>query len=197
MRAAPADYLAHLQALLPPGAAWTREPGAVLTRLLAAQAAGLARAHNRALDLMEEADPRTTVELLAEWERLCGLPDTCTAGAALTPDERRAAVVGRLVARGGQSRRYFIGVAAAMGYPGATVTEFRPFRAGSACTDATYTEDARHVWRLDVPDDGGLETFTVGAACTDAVRRWGRPILECAIRRHQPAHGLVHFGYGA
>lgn len=197
MRAAVADYLSHLQALLPPGAAWPREPDAVLTRVLAAEATGLTRAHNRALDLLDEADPRTTVELLAEWERLCGLPDACTAGAALTLAERRAAVVGRLTARGGQSRRYFVGLAAATGYPGATVTEFPAFRVGSPCTAALHGEAWRHVWRLNVPDDGGLRRFTTGTACTDALRAWGRPVLECAVRRVQPAHGLLRFGYGA
>lgn len=123
MRATPEQYLANLQALLPQGAAWPRDPEATMTKALLAMADGLADAHNRAEDLIEEADPRTTLELLEDWERLCGLPD---AGASLgeTIAARRAAVVARLTATGGQSRAYFIALAAAMGFA-ITITEYR------------------------------------------------------------------------
>ncbi len=196
MRASAAEYLAHLQALLPPGAAWTREPDAVLTRILDAQAAGLARAHNRGLALLEEADPRTTVELLAEWERMCGLPDACSAGTAATLQERRAAVLARLTARGGQSKRYFVGLASAFGYA-ATVQEFRPFRAGRARAGhaLTNTDAWRHAWRVHV-GSASMRPFRAGAsAAGEPLRRWGDAGMECVIRRRAPAHTLVTFAY--
>ena len=107
-------YLGQVQALLPPGLAWTREQDAVLTLLLQGLAEELARVDGRADDLVDEADPRTALELLQEWEAVCGYPDECLESGA-TPQERRAAVVARLTARGGQSRAYFIALAAVPG----------------------------------------------------------------------------------
>lgn len=70
-------YLAQLQALLPPGSAWPRAANATLTKLLGALAEELARLDARALALIDEADGRSTLELLSDWERVCGLPDPC------------------------------------------------------------------------------------------------------------------------
>jgi uncharacterized protein YmfQ (DUF2313 family) len=108
-------YLAMLQSLLPVGQAWTRAPEANLTKLLLAVAAELSKIHGRADDLINESDPRTTLEMLADWEITAGLPDTCTGGED-TIQERRAAVVQRITSTGGQSRSYFLSIAAVLGY---------------------------------------------------------------------------------
>src|SRR3546814_16731414 len=97
-----AAYLAQLQTLLPPGDAWPRDPDAVLTRMLDAFAAALAQVDGRAGDLITEADPRSTDELLEDWERVTGLPDPC-AGDEQTAEGRRGRVVKKLPNRGGQS----------------------------------------------------------------------------------------------
>lgn len=71
------DYAAHLAAHLPQGDAWPREAGTPLDRLMAWAGDGLARVDQRVLALLREADPRFTLELLAEWEDEYGLPDPC------------------------------------------------------------------------------------------------------------------------
>ncbi len=114
-------YLAHLQALLPPGRALTREPNAVLTSVLAALAEEFSRVDARAAQLLEELDPRTTTELLADWERVAALPDACIV-ATQTTGERRDALLARLTARGGQSRQYFIDTAQRLGFVGRSLT---------------------------------------------------------------------------
>lgn len=97
------DYLAQLQALLPPGPAWSKDEDAPLTRLLTGLAQELARVDGRALQLAKEADPRTVAELFADWERVAGLPDDCAIafGGDQTVAQRRAALLGRLAALGG------------------------------------------------------------------------------------------------
>jgi uncharacterized protein YmfQ (DUF2313 family) len=77
MRAIDTDYRDQLQALLPTGAAWPRDEDAQLSLLMHGLGGELARAHNRALDLLEEADPHTAAEMLVDWERVVGLPDPC------------------------------------------------------------------------------------------------------------------------
>jgi uncharacterized protein YmfQ (DUF2313 family) len=128
-----ADYLAALQALLPRGRAWSRDPSATLTAVLDGWARGYARHDARAANLLEDAFPPDTVELLPEWEATLGLPDPCLGGAiggpAATLQQREAQVVARLLALGGQAVPYLTALAAQLGFPVAIV-EFAPFRAG-------------------------------------------------------------------
>ncbi|SDH88206.1 YmfQ family protein [Roseospirillum parvum] len=194
-----ADYLTQLQALLPTGSAWPRDPGATLTRLLAAAAEGLARLHARALALVEEADPRTTLELLPDWERVCGLPDTCSAGRATTIEERRAAVVGRLTARGGQSVAYFQGLAEALGYE-IELTEYRPFVCGHSQAGGTHPigpPSLRHWWSVRVL--GPRVTWFragLGRCGVDPLAKISRAgDLECRLHKLKPAQSGLIVGY--
>lgn len=73
-----ADYQAALQALLPHGRVWPREPDAVQSRVAAGLAQTAARLHARANYLLRDAFPLTPLELLPEWEATLGLPDECS-----------------------------------------------------------------------------------------------------------------------
>lgn len=189
------DYLLQLQALLPPGPAWPRDQEAVLTKLLLALAAEFARIDRRGGDLIEEADPRTTSELLADWERAAGLPDTClTAGQ--TVQQRRAALVSKLTSMGGQSRQYFIDMAASLGYPGAAIDEFRPMNCNDNCNDALHSEDDRFAWRINLPNsNAGTYLANCNSTCNDALGSWGDKVLECRISHLKPAHTTALFAY--
>lgn len=193
-RAAAADYQSHLFALQPSGPAWPRDPDSVRGNLYLALASSLAGSHNRALDLIEEADPRATTEMLADWERACGLPDTCSVS-AVTLSERRAALVAKLTAGGGQSRRFYIDLAATLGFP-VTITEFRPFTCDTPITEPVHDEAWRFAWRVNAPETTVRE-FTAMSGCAEPLATWGNELLECAIRRASPAHTHVLFGYGA
>ncbi|WP_188260880.1 YmfQ family protein [Azospirillum tabaci] len=185
------DYYGLLLGLRPTGPAWPSDDP-----LLQAIADGLARVHNRALGLLDEADSRTTLEMLPAWERNAGLPDACT-GPAVGLAERRRRLAAQITARGGQSRAFFIGLAASMGYPGCTITEFAAFTCGSACSAALNTADVGwpHAWRLNVPVRAGAYTFTATSGCDEALRAWGSAVLECVVRRAAPAHTVALFGY--
>lgn len=197
MRATADQYLVHLQALLPAGPAWPREPEAVLTKMLLAQADGLARVHNRTADLIEEADPRTAYELLSDWERVAGLPDPCSAGIATTLQERRAALVTRLTATGGQSVAYFTGLANTLGYD-VTIAEFRPFECGqSQCADhLNGGHECRHDWLVTVHGPR-ITLFRCGESeCGDLLGKITRAEdLECLLHRLKPGHTTLHVFY--
>lgn len=194
MRAHAAEYLSLYQGLLPVGGAWPREPQATLTKVLSAEADELTRIHNRAVDLLDEADPRDTTEMIGDWERVTALPDKCSAAYVTTLQERRAAVVARLTARGGQSRAFYIALAAALGYTVA-ITEFRPFTCETPCANAIYDEAWRFTWRVDAPEVT-IREFSCASPSDEPLRKWGNELLECAIRRVKPAHTNVLFGYG-
>lgn len=187
------SYRAQLQALLPPGKAWTRESEATLTRLLDAMAAEFARVDQRGVALIDEADPRTTAELLAEWETLAGLPDSCT-GPLPTVRERRDALLGKLTGKGGQSRAYFIALAESLGYA-IFIREYFPFVAGRPVgNNLANGVDWRHTWQVDAPSVT-TKHFTSGSPAGEPLRTWGNGLLECAIGKRKPAHTIVLFAY--
>lgn len=190
-----ADYLSQLQALLPRGLAWARQQTSVLPLLLMAWADEFARVDRRCGDLLNEADPRTTQELLTDWERVAGLPDPC-----VTIDQsnaqRQVALASKLTMIGGQSRAYFIGIAEAMGYPGATIDEYLPANCNGNCNDALNSEDDKYAWTLNLPfSTGGVFIANCNGNCNDALQSWGDEALECRINKYKPAHTSVIFAY--
>ena len=192
-----ADYLSQLQALLPQGPAWPRDAGATLTKLLNAWADELARVDGRAAQLLEEADPRTTLELLPDWERVAGLPDPCGASIASTLAERRAALVDRITAKGGASKPYFQGIAERLGYQ-VEIARFRPFICGlSRCGDPLNgAPSVRHYWRVRVVGPR-VTLFRTGASQVgDRLGKITRATdLECLLTRLAPAHTTVIVAY--
>lgn len=187
-------YLAQLQQLLPPGEAWPRDADATLTQLLAAVAERLDSVHERALDLADELDPRTTLEMLKDWERVAGLPDACMADVADTINERQAILHAKITGRGGQSRQYFIDLAERLGYA-ITITEYRPFTCEMDCEDPVADEDWWFAWQVNAPETT-IRDLTCEDTCEDPLRDWGNEILECAIAEDKPAHTYVIFAYG-
>lgn len=189
-----ADYTVLLQQLLPPGRAWTRAPGAVLTRLLAAWAAEFARLDARADDLLAEVDPRQSYELLADWERVLGLPDGCSPVLG-TVAERRAAVVQKLAVQGGQTRAFYVAMAAALGFE-VVIHDLDPdvgdFAPGLDVSGGKW----RLVWRVEVLTQVDYAVFRVGSGRVgDRLVEGGALDLECVIRRAAPAHTQVIFTY--
>ncbi len=63
-----AIYARVQQHLLPPGMPWRKDSGGVITKVLLATGDELARVSQRGVDLITEADPRTTDELLEDFE---------------------------------------------------------------------------------------------------------------------------------
>ena len=193
MRADHTTYSTILRKLLPVGDAWATQPGSVMAQVLDATGGALERAHNRMMDLVDEANPRQAAELINDWETHCSLPDGC-AGQPNTLAERRDRVVARLTARGGQSKAFYIQMARDLGFDIA-VHEHKPFRARSHCTAAINPDPWRHVVFVDGPAQT-VRHMLCGSACNDALRSWGNQALECHMRRTLPGHALVHFRYG-
>lgn len=187
-------YLQQLQALLPRGLAWPRAANAYLTKLLSAYSEDLARIDQRIDELLNEADPRTTTELLPDWERVAGLPDPCVTE-ELSIEQRRAALVTKLTLLGGQSRAYFIAMSEALGYEDTTIDEYLPMTCNDDCNDALYSEDDRYVWQINLKSDGGIFIANCQSPCDSPLQSWGDEIIECRINRYKPAHTTVIFAY--
>ncbi len=190
------DYLRQMQALLPPGPAWSKDDDALLTRMLGALAAELARVDSRVRQLVDEDDPRMAAELLLDGERVAGLPDTCVALSGQTQSiaQRRAALVARLTMLGGQSKAYFIALAASLGYT-VTITEFRPFRAGQSRSGDPVATNWQFAWQVNAPLNTVTPFRAGNAVAGDPINSWGNKLLECVLSRFKPAHTTVVFAY--
>jgi len=182
-----------LKRLLPPSSYDSNGPS--LDVELTADGQALDLAMSRADHVLTEADPRTTSELLSDWERVLGLPDAC-APLSATVQERRNAVVARLTSIGGQRAAYYIGLAKPLGYA-VTISDYRPFRAGRSCAgDELTNEPWIHWWMVRAPETTTFD-FKAGVSCAgEPVRSWGAAPLECLIKRFKPAHTDVIFAYG-
>lgn len=179
-----------LKRLLPPVAYDLSAP--LLSAELDAEGSALDAAQIAAELILSEADPRSTYQLLADWERVLGLPDPC-AGQLPTIELRRAAVVAKATQHGGQSRAFFIALAARLGFT-ITITEFSQYSVMSPVGAPMCGLPWCFTWRVNTPLNT-VRRFSVMSGVNEPLANWGNTLLECAISRFKPAHTLVQFSY--
>lgn len=190
-----AEYKEQLKLLLPPGQAFPREPGTNIDALLDGLSIELARVDTHGTRLVPEANPLTTSDLLADWERAVGLPDKCAETLDDTLQGRRNALVAKLSSTGGQSPAYFIGIAKALGYT-ISIEEFRPFRAGrSSAGDALTNGDWAFTWMVHASSVTVIAFRAGQSAAGEPLRSWGNDSLECKLNQLKPAHTILLFAY--
>lgn len=170
------DYGSQAIDLLPQGPAWE---GDSLKQFLAVVVREFSRIEWRARRLIEESDPRTTQELLAEWEALAGLP-ACGGPGPDTVAGRQQALVAKLTQNLSPTPATFVALAESLGYTGVSVvSNADPFTCISDCNDSLY---------------GGpwIFTFTI---VVDASSE-NDSTLECLAEALAPVHTTVLFQYG-
>lgn len=192
----PADFLSAFLKLLPRGRPWATASDATMPQALATLMPTYSRLAARDANLLVDAFPATTDELLPEWQYSLGLPDPC-AGPSPGLQQSRAQVVARLAVGGGQSIPYFITFAANLGYA-ITITPFTPFRAGvGRAGGAIMGDDWAYAWQVNAPNIT-VTYFRAGlSAVGEPLATLGNAVLQCEIRRLAPAHTTVLFNFGS
>lgn len=189
------DYAQALLSLLPRGRVWPKFDEATQ----AAVARGLAGIYEQsdidAVQLIAEAFPPTTSQLLEEWEATLGLPDPC-AGEDQSVADRLNQVVARFTNAGGQSIATLIAYAAALGFD-ITIGEDAPFRMGeSVMGDHLGGDDWMLAWQIQAPLST-IHYFVMGeGAMGDALQTFGNTLLECELTGLGPLHTFLTFVYG-
>ena len=188
------DYLRLLQSLLPRGKVWSRAIAARLTEYLYAEADELARIDDRAQVLLRERNTLYTTELIEDHENELGLPDECTRDYTLSLNERRLSANSKLTATGGQSKPYFIAIAAKYGYT-ATITENTPAWCGIvACGDPIGPLANIFYWTLTIfTDETPIIARCGEAACGDVLQKVSDLIntVFCFANKYKPAHTIL------
>jgi uncharacterized protein YmfQ (DUF2313 family) len=187
------QYQEQLIKLTPPGAALPSQNDTTWARLLGALGIELSRIDGRMGQLINEAFPYTTYELLTDWERVTGLPDTCVTEEQ-TVEQRQRAVALRLSTVGGASAQYFINLAAEIGF----TIEVETFVAMTTDTgyveEPVYSDDWVYVFIIHAPEVT-VEYLNVEGAVGERLVTFGNEALECAINRVKPAHMTAVFAY--
>jgi uncharacterized protein YmfQ (DUF2313 family) len=189
-----ADYLSAMQALMPRGRVWPKDSDATQTQMLSGLVQVYARNTARANNLLVDAFPASTEELLPEWEATLGLPDPC-AGLSPTIQQRQAQVLARFTAAGGQSAAYYISLAATLGYV-ITITQFAPFRFGqSTFGTPLYGVAWAFAWQVNAPTFS-INQFKFGVdVFGEPFSYWSNNVLQCELQRFAPAHTYLLFKY--
>jgi len=190
-----ADYTFAMQSMLPRGRVWPRDPGAVITQVLAGLALTWLRHSQAGLDLLTDAFPASAYQLLPEWEETLGLPDLCTLGEELQVSQRQQMVVAKLTNSGGQSIPYYVAFAKALGYL-ITITEFSPSTFGEPFGSPFGGDNWAYTWQVNAP------TFLInylnfGGSFGLPFASWGSNVLQCELRKVAPAHTILLFNYEA
>lgn len=188
------DYLWQAQRLLPRGRIWHRAWGTNIAAYILTLMPALVRLNQRAAQLIVDAFPCSTIELLPEWEATLGLPDHCT-GPLPTIQQRQAAVCAKFTARGGQSVQYYEDLAASLGYT-VTIKQFAPFRASiNRAGDHLNSADWAYAWAIIGPI-ATVTYFRAGLSTAgEPLATWGNELLECTISEYAPAHTVPIFRY--
>lgn len=179
--------------LLPRGVLWSFAVGSIADRLLHGLALPVAYVEELAARVIEEADPRTTVEWLPDWERVLGLPDCSIVATSLVA--RRAAIVSKLNAPLGQTDGALIVVAAAFGFecqierfPLAVIDE-------AVIGDYLYDEPWVHTIGVHLPNPPVVFFEADWSGAGDPLAEDVTEAIECAIEKVAPAHALLLFIY--
>ena len=189
------DYLSQIQALLPHGPAWPRDAGSFTTRWLDSLAAEISRVDGRAAQMLLEADPRTTYEMLGDWERVTGLSDSSPIdGSALSTIQRRNTLLTKLVERGGQSHAYFVALAARLGFV-VTITEFREWNVTDDVEAELNGVDWNFAWRINTAASAGSEWTVEDNVEASFSSIWLNMLFESALHEDKPAHSVLLINY--
>jgi uncharacterized protein YmfQ (DUF2313 family) len=188
------DYVWQFQRLLPRGRVWHRAWGWLQAEALLILMPTWVRLHERANNLIADAFPCSTTELLPEWEATLGLPDPCV-GTVGSIAQRRNAVCAKFSTRGGQSKDYYLRVAEALGFQ-VRIIEYTPFyasrqSAGDTCGEAEWA----YTWTI-ISAPTSILYFSADVSFADEfLAYWGNEALECAFNAIKPAHTWLIFNY--
>jgi uncharacterized protein YmfQ (DUF2313 family) len=183
-------YSSLLASLLPPGPAWTTEPGSNLTKLLKGLGEELERVDDQAGGLVLEANPLSMSTMLDVRYQEAGLPDLCK-GKPDEDSEQQKEVVGKWSARGGQSIAYFYEVAEKYGFD-IIIDEYAIFKIEHQGIETLGIDsEYAYSWSINYVD-GQQIYFRAGENKADDRLEVAKGIgINCIFGKLKPAHTSI------
>ncbi|WP_086650878.1 putative phage tail protein [Acetobacter cibinongensis] len=170
-------YTAAFLSLLPTGPIWPRALNGIISRLASVWVQPIKRNGDRAANLLADAFPATTQELLPEWQKTLGLPDPVQPPGQ-TLEQAQGQVVARLVGSQATSIPELEAVASTLGY------------------SATITPQTAFYFGMTFGSQFGGEgwNFVLVASVDDAPAN-DHSVLEYELRRLCQSGTLIYFNY--
>lgn len=191
------DYQHQVNALLPRGPIWQRTVGGVLDAVLYALEREAARIDSRACAVLEESDPRTSIEELSRWFSDYGIPSACLAAISDSSQEQmRQELLAKITSNLGLTPAFFESLAATLGYS-AEVETYRAHTVGDSVDDAVRGNEWTVAMTLGirVKSSGNASYLNTTWNASDPLARRGNALLECVVKALAPAHVYVLFSY--
>ena len=165
----------------------------MLARVLLALAPTYTRSTAAAAQVLIDASPATTVNLLAEWESSLSLPDPFTP-ANPSIEQRQAAVRAKWGARGALTIAYFVALAANLGFT-ITITEFRPFSVDMGVDEPMCEPEWAFVWQVNAPQVTTFYFSVELSGVDDPLETYDAGELVGRITNDAPAETMVLFAF--
>jgi hypothetical protein len=189
------DYTTALAALYPPVA--YNLNGQQFLAQCEIDGNALARLQESAESALSTIEPETSNNLLADWERICGIKTDF----GKSYSDRVKRVIIQLNAVGGLSIPYFMHLAESIGYQ-IQIKEFSPLNndlpdAGDVPIQNSPRESLIFMWRVTVTNgDNNITYFRAGQSLAgDRLTDFGDRIIEDFFRDLKPAHTYCYFAY--
>lgn len=184
----------ELRQISPRGPLWNFREGGVADRTRLALANPVALVHSILERVLREADPRTAVDALPDFERVFGLPDGCAA-TSTSLIARRAAVLQRMSAPLGQTEVDIENAVKSFGLD-CVVESHRESLAGEAAIGDLLTNEAwSHSLTIHLPDPPVVFFEAEWSGAGDPIAEDVSSAVECAVQRLAPAHAALVFEY--
>lgn len=204
-------YIELFTNLLPPGRLWKPSEQPTFLGFITGVVTELCRVGDRVQDMKNNIDPTLADEALDLWQAFLGLPDECTPEVQ-TPEEIRTQIIQKLTNTGGLSKTFYEFIAAQLGYPTTTVSNWTNFTAGSVAGDPLTNYWNRHFvagslcgtqlvdvgwmfyFNVDMPATASSH-FVAGSFAGDPLRDFSNELLECTFKKIKPANAGVTFSF--
>ena len=191
------DYEHCIERLLPRGPIWNRTAGSLLDALIFSFGKELARADAKANSIINEADPRTSFDLLSEWFIDWGIPSACLSALAdPTLEEKWQELITKITCSRSLTAQYFKDVAETLGYECDIVT-YSAFTVFDTAEKALFgTEwNTAYAMGIKVKTSSANKFFNTTWTADQPLAVWGDRLFECLMRSLIPAHVTAIFEY--
>lgn len=147
--------------------------------------------------ILDESDPRTSLQELETWFSDFGVPSACIEAISdPTQEQIRQDLLTKITQRSGLTKRYFESIAEILGFQ-ATVNTYDQYSVMCDVSKPLADEAWKPVFFLNVSisGDAGQEKLLTTWDVSQPLSKWGNVLLECVIKATAPAHCLVIFTY--
>lgn len=191
------DYEQCIEQLLPRGPIWKRRHGSILDSLVFSFARELTRVDRKIDSILNESDPRTSLDMLSEWFIDWGIPSECLAALSdPTQEEMRQELITKITSNRSLTAQYFKDIAETLGYE-AEIETYSAFTVASPANKKLFgTEwNTSYAMGIRVRSNASSKLFTTQWTADQSLAIWGDRLFECIMRTLVPAHVTAIFEY--